>query len=85
MSIQRVGVWKSWFVQQGCITVCTLYCNHSVSLLFVIFPLFHFCLNSGLCMECAMQIEQCPLCRMKIKERVSLFQTDPVTEQGDTG
>ncbi|KAJ8041867.1 RING finger and SPRY domain-containing protein 1 [Holothuria leucospilota] len=43
------------------------------------------CHHSGLCMECAMQIEQCPLCRVKIKERVSLIPTNPVTDQGDTG
>ncbi|PIK42620.1 putative RING finger and SPRY domain-containing protein 1 [Apostichopus japonicus] len=43
------------------------------------------CNHGGLCMDCAVQVEQCPLCRVKISKRIQLSPADPGLYQDEIG
>ncbi|KTF89891.1 hypothetical protein cypCar_00021128, partial [Cyprinus carpio] len=61
---RRLALLKQVSIRDNC---CTLCCDQMAD------TELKPCLHSGICMECALQLETCPLCRQDIKTRVRLI------------
>ncbi|XP_077049483.1 RING finger and SPRY domain-containing protein 1 [Siphateles boraxobius] len=61
---RRLALLKQVSIRDNC---CTLCCDQMAD------TELRPCLHSGICMECALQLETCPLCRQDIQTRVRLI------------